>query len=59
MLKRIFTHRRDPLRRALDEEIASLCRDQQMRGLSLSGHLRKDVGLDCGCTYGPDPWQLR
>ena len=38
-----------PRRRPKDveAEIQSLCRDQQMRHLSLA--VRKDVGLDCGC----------
>jgi hypothetical protein len=36
--------------REVQDEILSLCRSTQIEDLALSPHLRRDVGLDCGCA---------
>ena len=36
-------------KRVLHEELQSLCRDVLIHSLDLSPHLRRDIGLDCGC----------
>ncbi|WP_156461568.1 hypothetical protein [Aliiruegeria sabulilitoris] len=49
MLKRLFRRPADALRQDIEAEIASICRADQIEHLSLSPHLRRDLGLDCGC----------
>ncbi|MDV7143702.1 hypothetical protein R3X27_13530 [Tropicimonas sp. TH_r6] len=52
MLKRLFRRPTHNLGSAIDSEILSICHAEQVERLSLSPHLRRDLGLDCGCT-GP------
>ncbi|SDK17817.1 hypothetical protein [Aliiruegeria lutimaris] len=54
MLKRLFRQTPRALPRDIESEIASICRASQIERLSLSPHLRRDVGLDCGCQ-GENP----
>lgn len=48
MFGRLFPR---PARHPADvvDEIHALCRDAQIRALTLPGHLRRDFDLDCGC----------
>ena len=43
--------------RALRDELHSLCHASQIETLSQSRHMRRDVGLDCGCDR-PKPTLL-
>lgn len=45
--------RRPTLPDSVREEVHSICRAQQLDKLSLSQHLLRDVGMDCGCI-GPE-----
>lgn len=53
MLKRLFPSRPSRLSLAVHEEVGSICRAAQIEQLQLSPHVKRDLGLDCGCT-GPD-----
>ncbi len=43
------------LSRALQDELHSLCHAQQVEALQQSRHMRRDVGLDCGCDRPDRP----
>ena len=49
MLKRFFSRPAPRLSDAISEEVQSICRAHQVEALSLPRHLRKDLGIDCGC----------
>lgn len=48
MFGKWFTSR-PRMSRALEDELHSLCHAQQVEALRHSRHMRRDVGLDCGC----------
>ncbi len=56
MLKRLFRRSPAALKSNVEGEILSICHTEQVRRLSLSPHLQRDIGLDCGCS---GPMRLR
>lgn len=40
---------RPRMSKALRDELHSLCHASQIEALGQSRHMRRDVGLDCGC----------
>lgn len=49
MWKRPARRTRPPLLQAVEAEIRSMCHADQLERLSLSPHLLRDIGADCGC----------
>ena len=49
MLRWFARKRAAPLSKAMRDEIDAICHALQIEALAVPGHLRKDVGLDCGC----------
>ena len=47
-----FRKFRRPRSRALREELEALCQRAQLEELRLPEHLRRDIGVDCGCLSG-------
>ena len=46
----LFRRSPRPHSRALRDELQSLCHRAQLDALNLPAHLRRDIGLDCGCV---------
>lgn len=38
--------------RRVAQEVQSICRQAQIQLLTMTPHMRKDIGLDCGCGFG-------
>lgn len=44
---------KDPeIDRRVAQEVQSICRQAQIQLLTMTPHMRKDIGLDCGCGFG-------
>ena len=52
MLRKLF-RKSLPLARSVEQEVLSICRGAQIESIGLNRHLRRDVGLDCGCASTP------
>ena len=35
-------------------EVSAMCLARQIEGLGKTRHMRRDVGIDCGCTNKPE-----
>lgn len=54
----MFRRSPKPRNRTLNEELQAMCNASQLERLSVSAHLRRDIGVDCGCDRLPStrPW---